>query len=255
MPTTRLPTGGILAAVALIALPAAAPAGFYTYTFTGRVTAVDNAGGFFDAAAAVGAPVTGSVTYPDGPDLGRRFVNPSRTINDYFTGYISANEFNLPGSPPAALALNIGGRPATSLTTDLFNVIVGDGNPTESLYFPAGDSVRLGSRMDERSLLFDQVAVLNADLYQYMFASVVLADPAGAALASQAVPTGGLPLAALTRRFGYVSIDDDDGVTTGFLRFDITAVTPVTPTPAPPALVALAAGAVGLGVWRRVRRR
>lgn len=241
MPASRL---ALTAALALLTAPAA-PAGFYTYTFTGQVTAVDNPNGFFAAPAAVGAPVSGSFTYTDTPNAIVAFPPP----DPYFFSYPNSNE---PGSANrTGLSLVVGGLTATAPPSSLTDMIVGNDNPTDGLLRPAGDSFRLADQLSIRSPLFDQAALLNAEFPHFSLASIFLADPAGAAFDSLALPQGGLPLAALTRRYGVIDIFDDEFTPAGQLQFRIDSIQPVAPVPVPPAAALALVGGLTAAFARR----
>ncbi len=251
---TRSVAFAALAAAALVGGPApGAQAGFFTYNFTGTVTSVDNAGGFFAPPAAVGAPVTGSFTYTDTPNL-----MPS-SFNPFFTSYNDFDFFFNPASPPrTGLRLVVGGAAVGTPPDVLGNQLVGNDNPTDTFppFFPVGDSFRYGGQLDifTGSPLFDQDALFNAEFLQFAFGNVFLVDPTGAVFDSQALPVGGLPLSGFTRRYGVINLFDDNFEQTGLLVFEINAITLATPVPVPPTVL-LALGGTGLLGFARRRTR
>jgi len=221
-------------------------AGSFTYAFTGQVTAVDNPNGFFNAPAAVGAPVSGFFTYTDTPNAGSLPVNP------FFTGYL---HFRQLGSPPPVteLYLTIGGAGVRSSSSSLTNMIVGDNNTVDRFppFFPVGDSFRYADQLDEISPLFD---FSTADLVQFPYGNIFLVDSTGTAFSSQVLPSG-LPLAAFDQRYGVIDIFDDNFEETGRLGFRIDSIQQVQPVPEPNTLTLLFTGlaaALSMAALRRI---
>ena len=242
----RLPFSGAVAVLAMLLMTPISRAGSFTYAFTGQVTAVDNPNGFFNAPAAVGAPVSGFFTYTDTPNAGSFSGNP------FFTGYLHFRQF---GSPPPVteLYLTIGGAGVRSSSSSLTNMIVGDNNPVDGFppFRPVGDSFRYFDQLDEISPLFDFNTAL---LAQYPSGSIFLVDSTGTAFSSQVLPSG-LPLAAFNQRYGVIDIFDDDFEETGRLGFRIDSIQAVSAVPEPSTLAILVVGLAAASSTATLRRK
>ncbi|MFO0849525.1 MAG: hypothetical protein U0871_13360 [Gemmataceae bacterium] len=236
----------LAATLALLAAPSA-PAGFYT--FTGTVTEVRDPNGAFSPLAVVGAPVVGTFGYSDTAAYPNPFQYPPQ-VTSYFN-----NRFQRPTVTGLAFAIN--GVTETSDPYSLTNLQVGAGVPPGDPFRPAGDTFRYFDTLADNGTdgLVDY-DLLDPDFNYYVvpFASIVLNDPTGRAFASQALPQGPLPLAALTNRYGEFSFFDGNGedVDFGAIRFRIDQLQAVAPVSAPPAAVLAALGAASaLGLARR----
>jgi hypothetical protein len=183
----------------------------FQFAFTGEVTSIENDSGFFTAPATVGAAVSGTFTYTDTPHDGSDLFSP------FVTFYLNDRSV----APVTDLVLRIGGVEARSSVVSLTNVAVGNDNEDPlPPSFPGGDFYRYVDELDADSPLFD---FSGANLPQFPFGNIMLADSTGTAFTSQDVPAD-LPIADFDQANGNILLTDENSEFTGRLEFRIDSL-------------------------------
>jgi hypothetical protein len=208
-----------LAAIATLALATGAPSvqaeNPITFNFTGVITSVDDALGWFQDTYEVGATVTGSYTFFDSSYLTAvDFLDPDHSV--FYQYYFKPNFPGVPLTNPD-FRLKAGDREirkdSSPFAWDSF--VIRTWNDSAQSFPGAGDGYGATSAIGFPSFWrdFSGDPILDPDDFfvPLPIANLRLHDPTGNALNSVALPLMPPDLAAFSERIGSITISDGNG--------------------------------------------